>query len=74
MCIFLDMFEKKGFLYYPSVRVFFKDDTEKIYSDVQYVYANTEASYITLTRIGTTSDLHEEVRLENVKYIKVENK
>lgn len=74
MCIFLDMFEKKGFLYYPSVRVFFKDDTEKTYSEVQYVFADTETDSISLTRIGTTSDLHEEVRLENVKYIKVENK
>lgn len=74
MCIFTDMFEKKGFLYYPSIRVFFKDDTEKTYSEVQYVFADTETNCITLSRVGTTSDLHEEVRLENVKYITIVNK
>ena len=70
MCVFTDMIIKGSDFIYPSVRVVFKDDTEKVYTFVQYFHIAPEC--VTLTRIG--EDIHEEVRLENVKYIKIENK
>ena len=72
MCVFTDMIMKGSDCFYPSVRVVFEDDTEKVYTFVQYF--NIAPECVTLARLGPTGqDLQEDVRLENVKYMSIEN-
>ena len=66
MCVFMDMITSGYARIYPSVTVVMADDTRKTYSFVQYVYVGSD--YITITRISSDDTIHEEVRLENVKF------
>lgn len=71
MCVFMDMITSGHTRIYPSVTVVMADDTRKTYSFVQYVYVGS--GYITITRISPDDTIHEEVRLENVKFFQVVN-
>lgn len=72
MCVFMDLIQVGSALVYPSVKVMLNNDTEKVFSFVQYVFVSSD--YITITRAEPVGDVHEHIIIENAKYFTVINK